>query len=70
MSKLENETKFKGSVATLNKTLNEQYIKMRAGQFFGKGDIRVVDVPEPKPGLGEAIVDVEWCGICGSDLHE
>lgn len=43
---------------------------MRAGQFFGKEDIRVVDVPEPKPKPGEAIVDVEWCGICGSDLHE
>jgi len=46
------------------------FAKMRAGQFFGKEDIRVVDVLEPKPKSREVIVDVEWCGICGSDLHE
>lgn len=30
----------------------------------------VVDqVPEPKPGPGQVLVDVIACGICGSDLH-
>jgi threonine dehydrogenase-like Zn-dependent dehydrogenase len=43
---------------------------MRAGQFFGKGDIYVIDVPKPKPRLGEAIVDVKWCGIYSSDLYK
>lgn len=29
----------------------------------------VADVPEPTPGPGEALVEVEAAGICGSDLH-
>lgn len=28
------------------------------------------DIDEPKLSSGQCIVDVEWCGICGSDLHE
>jgi NADPH:quinone reductase-like Zn-dependent oxidoreductase len=43
---------------------------MKAAQFFGKGDIRVVDVPRPDPKDNEVLIDIEWCGICGSDLHE
>jgi threonine dehydrogenase-like Zn-dependent dehydrogenase len=43
---------------------------MRAAQFFGKGDIRVVDVEVPEPKKDEALVSLEWSGICGSDLHE
>ena len=27
------------------------------------------DVEEPKPGMGQALVQVKACGICGSDLH-
>ena len=29
----------------------------------------VVDLPEPKPGEGQLVLDVTRCGICGSDLH-
>jgi threonine dehydrogenase-like Zn-dependent dehydrogenase len=43
---------------------------MKAAQFFGKRDIRVVDVPTPVPKENEALVAIEWAGICGSDLHE
>ncbi|KXT17341.1 hypothetical protein AC579_3841 [Pseudocercospora musae] len=43
---------------------------MKAAQFYDKHDIRVEDVPEPIPDEGQVTVDVEWCGICGSDLHE
>ena len=43
---------------------------MKAAQYFGQKDIRVVDVPAPKPAEHEALIAVEWCGICGSDLHE
>ncbi|KAF2029837.1 GroES-like protein [Setomelanomma holmii] len=43
---------------------------MKAAQYYAKGDIRVVDVPKPVPDEHEALVDIEWCGICGSDLHE
>lgn len=43
---------------------------MRAAQYFGIRDVRVVDVPEPVAKDNEAIVSIAWGGICGSDLHE
>ena len=43
---------------------------MKAAQFFGQRDIRVTEVPKPEPEPHEALVAVEWAGICGSDLHE
>jgi threonine dehydrogenase-like Zn-dependent dehydrogenase len=43
---------------------------MKAAQFFARGDLRVVNVPKPEPKEHEALVAIEWCGICGSDLHE
>jgi (R,R)-butanediol dehydrogenase/meso-butanediol dehydrogenase/diacetyl reductase len=41
---------------------------MKAARFYGPGDIRIDDIPEPKTRPGT--VEVEWCGICGTDLHE
>jgi L-idonate 5-dehydrogenase len=41
---------------------------MKAVVVHGAGDLRVDEVPEPEPGPGEVVVDVEWGGICGSDL--
>jgi len=29
----------------------------------------VVDLPDPRPGEGQIVLDVRACGICGSDLH-
>jgi hypothetical protein len=43
---------------------------MKAAQFFGKGHIEVLDVDEPTPADDEVLVEIHWCGICGSDLHE
>lgn len=43
---------------------------MKAAQYFGVADVRVVDIPEPNTKDHEALVAIEWCGICGSDLHE
>ena len=43
---------------------------MKAARFHGRGDIRVDEVPEPQVRPGTVLVEVEWCGICGSDLHE
>lgn len=43
---------------------------MKAARFYGPGDIRVEDVPEPQARPGTVKVEVEWCGICGTDLHE
>ncbi len=43
---------------------------MKAARFHGRGDIRIDDVPEPAVRPGTVKVEVEWCGICGTDLHE
>jgi (R,R)-butanediol dehydrogenase / meso-butanediol dehydrogenase / diacetyl reductase len=43
---------------------------MKAARFYGPGDIRIDDVPEPRVRPGTVKVEVEWCGICGTDLHE
>ena len=43
---------------------------MKAARFYGPGDIRIDDIPEPKTRPGTVMVEVEWCGICGTDLHE
>ncbi|MGJ0184781.1 2,3-butanediol dehydrogenase [Corynebacterium glyciniphilum] len=43
---------------------------MRAARFYDRGDIRVEDI-DPQPlEVGTARIDVAWCGICGTDLHE
>ncbi|MFO1408730.1 MAG: zinc-binding dehydrogenase [Steroidobacteraceae bacterium] len=34
-----------------------------------KAELRVTDVDDPVPGPGQAVLRVERCGICGSDLH-
>jgi threonine dehydrogenase-like Zn-dependent dehydrogenase len=31
--------------------------------------LEVVDMPTPEPGKRQVVVDVQGCGICGSDLH-
>lgn len=43
---------------------------MRAARFHGPGDIRIDEVPDPQVGPGQVEVSVDWCGICGTDLHE
>jgi alcohol dehydrogenase len=42
---------------------------MRAAIFHGPGDIRVEDVPRPRPGPGEAVIRVTLTTICGTDVH-
>ena len=34
-----------------------------------QNDIRVEDVPKPQAGPGEVIIEVKYCGVCGSDVH-
>jgi 2-desacetyl-2-hydroxyethyl bacteriochlorophyllide A dehydrogenase len=43
---------------------------MRGAVFHAHHDIRVEDIPVPQPGPNQALIGIEWCGICGSDLHE
>ena len=42
---------------------------MKAVQWFGPRDLRMIDMPRPEPGPCEALVRVESVGLCGSDLH-
>ena len=43
---------------------------MKAARYYDRGDIRVDELPEPEVAPGTVGVDVAWCGICGTDLHE
>ena len=44
---------------------------MLAARFHGQKDIRIEDVPVPSPTQPDDILlEVHWCGICGTDLHE
>jgi len=42
---------------------------MRAVRVEGPGVVRVVQVPEPVPGVGEVVVGVDLVGVCGTDVH-
>jgi L-iditol 2-dehydrogenase len=41
---------------------------MKAAVYYGKNDIRVEDVPDPKSTSDNMIAKVEGCAICGTDL--
>lgn len=43
---------------------------MKAAVYHGRGDIRVEDRPEPQVRPGTLKLKIDWCGICGTDLHE
>lgn len=43
---------------------------MLALRVYGKGQFRVEDTPEPQPGPGEVKLEVRFCGICGTEVHD
>jgi (R,R)-butanediol dehydrogenase/meso-butanediol dehydrogenase/diacetyl reductase len=44
---------------------------MRAIQWHGPGDLRYAEVLEPMGDApGEAVVEVDYCGVCGTDFAE
>jgi (R,R)-butanediol dehydrogenase / meso-butanediol dehydrogenase / diacetyl reductase len=43
---------------------------VRAALYYGRQDLRLMQVPEPEPGSGEVKLRVHYNGICGSDLLE
>ncbi|WP_135663502.1 2,3-butanediol dehydrogenase [Halorhabdus rudnickae] len=43
---------------------------MDAARYYGQEDIRVEDIEPDSVGPDEVRIDIEACGICGSDLHE
>lgn len=40
---------------------------MRAARFLGDEKIGMVEVAEPQPGPGQVVLDVAFCGLCGSE---
>lgn len=43
---------------------------MKAARYYDRGDIRIEQIPVPQVQPGTVAIDVAFCGICGSDLHE
>jgi (R,R)-butanediol dehydrogenase/meso-butanediol dehydrogenase/diacetyl reductase len=42
---------------------------MRVGLVTGRERIELKEYPEPTPEAGQAVVEIAYCGICGTDLH-
>lgn len=42
---------------------------MKAVVFHGVGDLRIDEVPRPRPGPGQAVIRVTATTICGTDVH-
>jgi len=43
---------------------------MKVARYYSRQDIRLEEVPVPRIGTGEILVQVKACGLCGSDLME
>lgn len=43
---------------------------MKAAVYYGVGDVRIEELPEPQPGAKDIVVKVEFAGICGTDITE
>ena len=43
---------------------------MKALRWFGRGDVRLMDVDTPIPGPRDVVLQPSFCGICGTDLEE
>ena len=44
-------------------------MKNRQAEMYEVGKIRIADCDMPETGPGKALVKVECCGVCGSDVH-
>ena len=42
---------------------------MQAAQLHGVRDLRVEEVPDPQPEPGCAVIRIEACGVCPSDVR-
>lgn len=43
---------------------------MSAVRWHGRGDVRLDHVPVPSPSEGEVLIQIEMCGLCGTDFSE
>lgn len=42
---------------------------MRVGLVTGRQQLELRELPDPQPVPGKAVVQITYCGICGTDLH-
>ena len=42
---------------------------MKAAVFYKENDLRIEYLPVPEPKVGEVLIKVKACGICGTDVH-
>jgi (R,R)-butanediol dehydrogenase/meso-butanediol dehydrogenase/diacetyl reductase len=42
---------------------------MHAALITGKGRVELVEFDEPEPFDGGVVVDIAFCGVCGTDVH-
>ncbi len=42
---------------------------MRAAVYKGDRQFAIEDMPDPTPGPGEVVINVNYCAICGTDVH-
>jgi L-iditol 2-dehydrogenase len=43
---------------------------MKAAMYYSLDDIRIEDLPSPRIGANEILVEMKACGVCGSDLMD
>ena len=41
---------------------------MRAAVYQGSQQFDIEDMPDPSPGPGQVVIDVNYCAICGTDV--
>ncbi|MYH49263.1 MAG: zinc-binding dehydrogenase [Gammaproteobacteria bacterium] len=42
---------------------------MRAAVYQGSQQLAIEVIPDPSPGPGQVVIDVNYCAICGTDVH-
>ncbi len=42
---------------------------MRAALITGTGEVELREFDDPTPTAGQAVVDIAYCGVCGTDVH-
>ena len=42
---------------------------MRAAVYQGSQQFVIEDRADPSPGPGQVVIDVNYCAICGTDVH-
>src|SRR5690606_31067782 len=57
-------------VDRLGRQRSGEAVRMSAVRYHGTRDVRVDDIAPPDVRPGTVKVAPEWCGICGSDVHE